>query len=90
MCNFSEFDGQTGHSDAASLAARQTRSSVTGMSTCSTPSGESVSTTALTTVGGATMAPPSPTPFAPVGLWGDGVTVSSTSSGGIWVVLGSA
>jgi hypothetical protein len=50
------------------------------MSTWSTPS---ASQTALTTAGGAAIAPASPMPLAPSGLCGDGVSVRAASIHGI-------
>src|SRR6185436_1246545 len=58
----------------AALMARQTLSGVAGMSMSLTPSGARASSTALITAGGTPMAPTSPTPLAPSGLWVHGVT----------------
>ena len=63
---------------ACSIAS-QTRSAVNGIWSCVTPSGASASSTALTMAGGAATQPDSPTPLAPSGLNGEGVTVSSSS-----------
>ena len=53
-----------------------------GIPTCLMPSGESASTTALTTAGGMAMHPASPTPLAPSGLRGEGVHVFSMTTTG--------
>src|SRR5690349_21473327 len=55
---------------------------VSGMSTCVMPSGESASTTALTTAGGSPMVPASPSPLAPSGLNGEGVSWCRISATG--------
>jgi len=75
---------------AWSLTARQTRSSVIGISTPSTPNGSSASETAFTTACGAAMVPASPTPFTPSGLCGLGVTVDSVSISGMCSAFGTA
>ena len=54
------------------LAARQTRSAVAGMAMSFTPN---ASVSALMKAGGEPMAPASPQPFTPSGLWVQGVTV---------------
>jgi hypothetical protein len=54
--------------------ASQTRAGVAGMSMSLTPNGRSASSTALMTAGGEPMAPASPQPLAPSGLWLQGVT----------------
>ena len=60
----------------AAWIAAQTRDGVSGMSMCSTsiPPPFSASSTALTSAGGEPIAPASPQPFTPSGLWVQGVT----------------
>ena len=55
--------------------ASQTRDGVRGMSAWRMPNGFRASTTALTMAGGEPTVADSPTPLAPMGWWGDGVTV---------------
>src|SRR5580704_4989476 len=62
--------------------ARQTWAGVSGMSACRTPYGRRASITALTTAGGEPTVADSPTPLAPIGWCGDGVTVSPSSQAG--------
>ena len=63
--------------------AAQTRAGVQGMSTCVTPCDScSASITALTMAGGDPTFGDSPTPFAPSGWCGQGVTVSPSSKSG--------
>ena len=59
-----------------------------GMSRWRTPYGFSASTTALTTAGGAPMAPTSPQPLAPSGLWVHIVLSVPTVMFGILSALG--
>ena len=54
------------------------------------PSGESASMTAFATAAVDAIAPASPTPLTPIGLTGDGVTVSSSSRFGSHAARGSA
>ena len=62
--------------------ASQTRLDEAGMSKSFTPSGASASSTALMTAGGEPIAPASPQPLVPSGLWVQGVqTVSSLNCG---------
>src|SRR5262245_55101409 len=68
---------------SASRIARHTLSRVTGISMCRTPSGESASTTALTNAAGLPTFGLSPTPFAPIGWCGLGVTVLLVSQCGV-------
>src|SRR5262249_28867875 len=56
--------------------ACHSRCGVSGMSTCRSPYGRSASSTALTTAGGEPTVADSPTPLAPIGWWGEGVTVN--------------
>src|SRR5215831_17514588 len=69
--------------------ARHTWAGVSGMSACRTPYGRSASMTALTTAGGDPTVADSPTPFAPIGWWGHGVTVSPSSHDGHSTDVGS-
>src|SRR4051812_40818330 len=59
--------------------ARQTVCGVYGISRCRMPSGLRPSMTAFATAAVLAIAPASPTPLTPIGLTGDGVTVSSSS-----------
>ena len=59
------------------------------MSACTTPNGCSASMTAFTTAGGDPTVADSPTPFAPSGWCGDGVTVSPSSQLGHSSEVGS-
>src|SRR3989442_5827309 len=60
-------------------------SGLSGMSMLVIPSGARASRTALTMVGGAAIGPASPTPFAPSGLMGEGVSTRAvTKSGTCW------
>src|SRR5689334_24970645 len=62
--------------------ARHTWAGVSGMSACRTPYGRSASMTALTTAGGDPTVADSPTPLAPIGWRGDGVTWAPSSQDG--------
>ena len=55
---------------------------VAGISMCRTPYSFSASTTALMTAGGEPMAPTSPQPFTPSGLWVQSVAWVATLTGG--------
>ena len=68
--------------------ASQTRDGVSGMSACRMPYGLSASTTALTTAGGDPTVADSPTPLAPIGWCGDGVTVCPVSQCGTSSAVG--
>ena len=70
--------------------AAHTRAGDAGISRSRTPSGWSASNTAFITAAGAPTAPASPTPFAPSGLIGVGVTVVSNSKAGKLSARGSA
>src|SRR5262249_58663249 len=72
-----------------SFRIRQTFSGVTGMSMCFTPRCESASTTAFTMAAGAPTVADSPTPFAPNGWCGEGVTVLSVSHLGVSIAVGT-
>src|SRR6185312_3502040 len=72
----------------ASRSFSRMRGGVTGISKNSTPKGESASTMALTTAAGAPMAPPSPTPFAPVMVACETVSRWWISIGGISAAVG--
>src|SRR5437660_626300 len=65
-------------------------SGLSGISISLTLSGASASSTALTTAGGAPRQPASPTPFAPSGLKGDGVSTRSVINSGTCVEIGKA
>ena len=69
--------------------ASQTVAGVSGMSACSTPNGARASTTELTTAAGEPTVAASPTPLAPIGWCGDGVTVSPSSQDGHSTAVGS-
>src|SRR5216683_2883763 len=72
----------TGGRPFASRIACQTRSGVTGMSRCRTPSGASALLTAFRSAGSAPTVPASPTPLAPSGLTRVGTSWESTSKSG--------
>ena len=61
----------------AARIARHTRSGVTGISRCSTPSSARASTTALTTAPSAGVVPPSPPPRSPSGFEVDSTSLIS-------------
>src|SRR5882724_550851 len=67
----------------------QTFSGVIGISMCRTPRCDSASTTALTIAGGAPTVADSPTPLAPNGWWGEGVTVLPVSQLGVSMAVGT-
>src|SRR3954453_11219769 len=69
--------------------ASHTRAGVTGMSMLRTPRCASASMTALTYAAGDPTVADSPTPFAPMGWCGDGVTVSSSSNFGVSQAVGT-
>src|SRR5690606_7554482 len=71
--------GATYEMAPASRRARQTLSEVNGIPMFVMPNGARASRTALVMAGGALTQPDSPTPFAPIGLYGDVVTVMSSS-----------
>src|SRR4029453_15783989 len=66
----------------ASSIARQTRSGVAGIWMSVTPRCETASSTALITAGAAAIVPVSPTPFAPNGFVGLGLSVRWSSKDG--------
>src|SRR5262249_48071709 len=68
--------------------AARMRCGVAGISSISTPKGESASLIALTTAAGAPMQPPSPRPFAFVIEFGLGVSMWCNSIGGISCAVG--
>src|SRR4029079_19516626 len=74
----------------ADCMARHTVWAVNGMSRWVIPSGPSASLTAFATAAVEAMQPASPTPFTPIGLTGDRVTVSSSSKLGRYEARGSA
>ena len=65
--------GNIHKADAAEILSR-TRRGVTGVSFTSTPKSPSASLTALAMAAGGGMAPPSPSPFTPYSVSGEGVT----------------
>ncbi len=69
--------------------ASHTWAGVRGMSACFTPNGRRASITALTTAGGDPTVADSPTPLAPSGWCGDGVTVIPSSKFGSSIDVGS-
>ena len=76
--DFEQLIARFAHAAARRSAVRiacHSRSGVTGMSICSMPSGASASTIALTSAGGAPIAPASPAPFRPSGLVRHGTTL---------------
>ena len=72
-----------------STSACHTFAGVTGISRLRTPAWASASTTALTYAAGEPTVADSPTPLAPNGWCGDGVTVSSISNFGVSQAVGS-
>src|SRR5262249_59987582 len=66
-----------------SFSACQTLSGVSGMSMLRTPACASASITALTYAAGEPTVADSPTPFAPIGWGGDGVTGWPSSNAGV-------
>src|SRR5262249_28603356 len=70
--------------------AVQIRAGVSGISRCVMPYGDSASTAAFTTAGGAPMEPAPPPPLAPSGLRGDGVQVFSIKTSGTSSARGTA
>src|SRR5262249_14111360 len=85
----SGFDEHVHSARPTSFRAAQTRSGVTGISRFLTPAWASASTTALTYAAGEPTVADSPMPLAPSGWCGDGVTVSSSSNGGVSQAVGS-
>jgi hypothetical protein len=73
----------------AAWIASQTFPLVSGMSMLRTPSGHSASITAFTNAAGDPTVADSPTPLAPIGWWGEGVTVSPSSNLGVSHAVGS-
>src|SRR5262245_60707403 len=67
----------------------QTFGGVIGMSMLRTPRCHSASTTALAIAGGAPTVADSPTPLAPIGWCGDGVTVLPVSQCGVSMAVGT-
>src|SRR5205814_8288328 len=81
---------EPGHPRPPAAIARQTRSGRRGMSRWRTPKGPSASTTALTIAGVDPIVAASPIPFAPSGLKGVVVTVSSVTKAGRSSARGTA
>src|SRR6266536_2919861 len=73
----------------AAWMASHTLAEVTGMSRLRTPRCPRASITAFTKAAGDPTVADSPTPFAPRGWWGDGVTVSPSSNRGVSHAVGS-
>src|SRR5436309_5251404 len=73
----------------AAWIASHTLADVSGMSMLRTPSGHSASMTAFTNAAGEPTVADSPTPFAPMGWCGDGVTVSPSSNLGVTQAVGN-
>src|SRR5206468_5682189 len=73
----------------ASWMAAHTRAGVTGMSMLRTLYGKSASMTAFTYAAGEPTVADSPTPLAPIGWCGDGVTVLPSSQDGHSTAVGS-
>src|SRR6185295_2438092 len=71
-----------------SFSAAQTLSEVTGISRFRTPAWARASTTAFTKAAGEPTVADSPTPFAPIGWCGEGVTVSPSSKRGVSQAVG--
>ena len=67
----------------------QTFWGVIGMSMLRTPRCHSASTTAFAMAGGAPTVADSPTPLAPIGWCGEGVTVFSSSQAGVSTAVGT-
>src|SRR5260370_42327111 len=63
-------------------------SDLSGISIDLIPNGARASSTALTMAGGAAIQPASPTPFAPSGLIGEGVSTEAVTKSGIWSAIG--
>src|SRR5205823_7986505 len=80
-CPFQQVAGRQATHKATPLSCRirHSRGGVIGISTCVTPRWLSASTTALAIAGGAPTVADSPTPLAPNGWCGLGVTVRSVS-----------
>src|SRR4051812_3970779 len=70
--------------------SRRTDSGVIGVALTVTPRGARASLMALARHAPGAMAPPSPTPFMPNGVNGDGVQRVTTSIGGILAAFGRA
>ena len=68
--------------------AVHTRSGVRGMSMWRTPRWDRASTTAFWTAGVEPMVPDYPTPLAPSGLFGLGVSVTAVTTSGISPMVG--
>jgi undecaprenyl-diphosphatase len=70
------------------VMSRHTRSGVSGSDRTTAPKGDSASSTALATAAGPGMDPPSPTPLAPSGVNGEGVSSRPTSISGTSSAVG--
>src|SRR5260221_3167185 len=74
----------------AACTSAQILSGLSGISMVLIPSGARASSTALTIAGGAPIQPDSPTPLAPSGLVGEGVSTMSVVKTGTCSAIGSA
>src|SRR2546421_11072223 len=74
----------------AACTSAQIFSGLSGISKVFMSSGESASSTALTIAGGPPIQPASPTPFAPSGLLGEGVSTRAVTKSGTCAAIGSA
>src|SRR6266480_2970108 len=74
----------------AACTRAQIVSGLSGISTVFMSSGESASSTALTIAGGPPIQPASPTPFAPSGLLGEGVSTRAVTKSGTCAAIGRA
>ena len=88
-CSGSSVTGARSVRSGRPWIADHTLAGVSGMSACRTPNGVSASSTALTTAAGEPTVADSPTPLAPIGWCGDGVTVSPSSQDGHSTEVGS-
>src|SRR4051794_40263430 len=74
----------------AAWISRQTLPAVSGVRRTSTPSGASASSTAAARTAGGASVPPSPSPFTPSGLSGEGVSRCACRTSGMSVARGIA
>ena len=82
--------GCTSLPSRAACTSDHTFCGVSGISILVMPSGASASNTALTIAGGAAIQPASPTPLAPSGLEGEGVSMVSVTNAGTCSAEGKA
>ena len=76
--------------DRAAWSRATTRAADTGVSVTRTPKGASASSTAFAIAAGGEIAPPSPSPFTPRGLRGDGHSRCTVSISGRSSAFGTA